>query len=167
MQRAGPRTTMAKYRFRLQKVMEARQCLEDQKKQDVAVAERVLDREKRRLLQLHAQGETCRREMLGQCSGPLDMQLEAMYRARFARLKKDIIRQGEAVEHSNQKVARERTALLECSKERKMLESLREKGLLECMRGWLKREQKETDDVGRDLFVRRANDAGSAHRRTR
>ncbi len=156
---------MARYRFRLQKVMEARQCREDRKKQDVAAAERILDREKRRLLHLQVQGEECRREMLGQCSGRLDVHREAMGRARFARLKKDIVRQSETVEHSNQNVSRERTALLEYSKERRMLENLREKGLLECMRGWLKQEQKETDDVGRDMFLRRPNDAGPARTR--
>ncbi|GEM_PF-584405 len=150
---------MAKYRFRLQKVMETRQCEEERKKQDVAAAQRILDREKRRLLQLRSQGQECRREMLEGCSGRLNVHREAMYRARYTSLMRNIHRQIEAVEHSNRKVSREREALLECSKECKMLENLKEKGLLECMRNLLRREQKEVDDVGRDMFLRRADGA--------
>jgi flagellar FliJ protein len=150
---------MAKYRFRLQKVMEARQCQEDRKRQDLAAAQRILEREKRRLLHLHSEGQRCRREMLEGALGHLDVQREAMYRARFTRLMRDIDRQVEAVEHSAERVCREREALLQCSKERRMLENLRDKGLLECVRAWLRREQKEVDDIGRDMFLRRPDDA--------
>jgi len=147
---------MAKYRFRLQKVMEVKQCAEDRKKQDLAAAERVLDREKRRLDTLTSEGDECRQEILERPSERIDVVRELAGRARFRRLKRDVNRQERTVEHSNQKVDTEREALLQCSKERKMLENLRDKGLLECMREWLRREQKEVDEVARDTFLRRS-----------
>jgi len=154
---------MAKFHFRLQKVMEARRSQEERKKQDVAVAQRTLDREKRRLLQLRSQGQECRREMLERPAGPLDIHREAMYRARFTCLMRDIDRQCEAVDHSRRRVDQERVALIERSKERKMLENLRDRGLVDCVRDWLRREQKEVDDVGRDVFLRRPGDPNPGH----
>lgn len=148
---------MPKHRFRLQKVMEAKQCAEDQKKQALAAALRVLDREERTLLDLHSLGEECRREVLERPAGRVDVAREQLYRARFNRLMRDISRQAETVEHSRRNVSREREALVECSKERKILEKLKEKGLIECMRQWLRKEQKETDEAGRYAFLRRPN----------
>jgi flagellar export protein FliJ len=150
---------MRKYRFRLQKVMDAKKCKEDRKKQDLACAQRMLDREKQILLHLQAQEADCREEMMNRPAGPLDIARERMYRARFRRLMRDIDRQCDMVDQSRNKVSEEREALIQCSKEHKMLENLKERGLLESMRQWIRREQKETDEVGRDTFLRKPNGA--------
>lgn len=148
---------MPKYQFRLQKVMEAKKSAEDRKKQDLASARRVLDREKQLLLHLHSQGEQCRREVLARLSGRLDVAEEVLYRARYSRLMGEIVSQAETVEHSEQHVCHEREELVRYSKERRILERLKEKGLLDYMRAWLRREQKETDEVGRRTFLRKSD----------
>ncbi|MBN1826864.1 MAG: flagellar export protein FliJ [Candidatus Eisenbacteria bacterium] len=146
---------MTKFRFRLQKVMNVKQCIEDRKKQDLAVAERTLEREERALSSLHDLEEECRRAVLEQRTGRIDIAWEEVHRARFDRLMRDICRQIEAVEHSRRRVSREREELVECSKERKTLEKLRENNLIEHMREWLRSEQKETDEIGRDTYLRK------------
>jgi flagellar export protein FliJ len=146
---------MPKYAFRLQKVMEAKKRAEDRRKQELAQAERVLGREQRVLRALRTRGEGCRKEILDGCEGAVDLGRESMSRARFAGLMRDVERQHEAVDASRRGVGRNREALVECAKERKILENLKEKGLLEHMRHWLRREQKETDEIGRDVFLRR------------
>jgi len=148
---------MPTYRFRLQKVMEAKKCAEDQKKQELAQAMRVLDREKRLLLALESRGHAARTDLLERDPGPLNVMQEARGRARFARLMDEVARQTAIVEHSEERVCFERDALVECAKERRILENLRERGLLQCMREWLRREQKDTDEVGQQVFLRRTN----------
>ncbi|MFH1278417.1 MAG: flagellar export protein FliJ [Candidatus Eisenbacteria bacterium] len=142
------------YRFRLQKVMDVKKHAEDRKKEDLAAAIRVLDREEQRLGDLHEKGEECRREMIRPTEEALDMAREKMNWERFHGLMEEILRQRKTVDHSRSRVDRERDALVEAAKARKTLESLRDRGLLEYMRNWLKREQKESDEVGRDTFLR-------------
>ncbi|MCK4546012.1 MAG: flagellar export protein FliJ [Candidatus Eisenbacteria sp.] len=139
--------------------MESKKCVEDLKKQDLANAQRVLDREKSVFLHLRSKGEDCRQEMLRRPPGPLDVIRESIHRARFARLMTDVDRQDQTVKHSSRRVCHEREDLVQCSKERRILENLKEKGLIGYMREWTRREQKETDEVGRDVFLRRANRA--------
>lgn len=143
------------YRFRLQKVMDVKKHAEDRKKEELAVAIRVLDREERRLGDLREKGEEYRQAMLRHSEEALDMSREKMNWERFHGLMEEILRQRKTVDHSQRRVDRERDALLEASKARKILESLRDRGLLEYMRDWLKREQKESDEVGRNGFLRK------------
>ena len=146
---------MTKFRFRLEKVMTAKQCIEDRKKQDLAVAERTLEREERALSDLHDLEEKCRRAMLRERTGRIDIAWEEVHRARFEHLMRDICRQIEAVEHSRRRVSRERDELVECSKERRTLEKLKERNFIEHMREWLRSEQKVTDEIGRDSYLRK------------
>ena len=79
---------------------------------------------------------------------------EELHRTNFDKIMKEICRQIQAVEESRQLVEQERDKLVECAKDRKTLEKLEQKGRLDHMREWLLREQKETDDIGRDLHLR-------------
>lgn len=145
---------MARYKFRLQKVMKAKQSFEDRQKQELADAQRILDGEEKVLDDLHAQEEECRETVLQHRRGRIDMVWEELHRTNFDKIMNEICRQIQAVEESRQLVEQERDKLVECARERKTLEKLRERGRLEHMREWLLREQKETDDIGRDLHLR-------------
>lgn len=144
------------YRFRLQKVMKAKKAVEDVKKEDLAAALRVLDREERRLGDLEEEGESFRREMVSVPGESLDMAREKMNWERFHRLMEEMGLQQKAVDHSRRRADRKRQELVEAAKARKMLEGLRDRGLLEYMRDWLRREQKECDDIGRDTYLKAA-----------
>ncbi len=135
--------------------MNAKKHAEDVKKEELAAAVRVLDREEQRLDDLHQMGEECRREMIQPPEEALDMAREKMNWERFHGLMEEILRQRKTVDHSRGRVDRERDELVDAAKARKTLESLRDRGLLEYMREWLKREQKESDEIGRDMFLRK------------
>ena len=145
---------MPRYRFRLQRVLETKEREEERCKLELAIAERRLGREERRLEEHFVEWERSRQEVLRPAARVLDLAREAGWRSYFEYLAREIRRQREAVKHCARNVTAARTELLEASKEKKALERLKEKGRLAFLREMDRREQKELDEIGRDLYLR-------------
>lgn len=145
---------MLRYRFSLQKLLEAREREEDEKKQDFAKAQRIFAREEERLGKYLLFWEECRREVLQRRDRKIDVAREAQWRSYFEYLAAEISRQRETVKHCSRKVEEARIALIKASKERKAIEKLKENEKIEYMRQVNILEQKELDEVGRDLYLR-------------
>ncbi len=156
---------MRRHRFRLQKVLEARERNEDEKKRDLARARRIFLREEKRLSDDLLRWEECRLEALRRREGKLDVVEESRWRDYFDHLAREIARQRETVKHCSRNVESAREALVRASTDRKVLEKLKETGMREFAREIDRMEQKENDDAGRDLFIRKARNVNTGENR--
>ncbi len=145
---------MAAFSFRLQKVLNYKQQVEDQKKQELFhllkifyEEEKVLHRLNELLLQTLSEFETKQ-------EGDLDIQELLFYSAYIARVNREIEAQREKLVKLAHKIEKKRGEVIEASKERKILEQLREKKYKEFQRTEGRREQKFLDEIGNNAYVR-------------
>jgi len=154
-------------RFRLQKVLDARQIVADRRQQELATALRTLAREQRVVEELSAEREACRRQALALRPGRLDWQGEQGLRAWIDRLTHRITRQRQAVEHCEQRVAERRAALVHAMVERKAIGNLRERHRERERRTQEAVEQRATDEVARTTHARHTASGWRARSETR
>jgi flagellar protein FliJ len=154
-------------RFRLQKVLDTRGIIADRRRQDLAVAERTLARERRSLNDLETECAAYRRRALEVRPGRLDWLWEQELRAWIDRLTRSITRQQQAVQHCEQRVAERRMALVDAMKDRKAIENLRQRHGERARREQEAAEQRETDEVARTAFTRRTGSGWKARSETR
>ena len=145
---------MEAYRFRLQKLLDVKKHLESRRKLELAKALRRLAREEQRLVEMHSKSEEWRRQKMERPARRLDLRQEELEWDRFRGLMEDIRRQTDAVKHSQESVARERKDLVARKMERRILDNLKKRGLIQHMREWLRGERCEQDEAGRDVYIR-------------
>lgn len=149
---------MQAWRFRLQKVLEARQTAEEKRRQELATALRVLEREQHRLTAFQHEFEMRRRDALEARAKSFDAQREMGYQAVLESIGKAIARQQVAITHCEQRVVAKRAALIQATMARKVLERLREKSRQAHRREVSFREQLEMDEMASAAFRRGQHD---------
>lgn len=139
---------MKRFRFRLQRVLDAKETEERQRQRDLGFAQAELTRQQAALLDLEqqlAEEEAVQREMVKRPVRAGD----ALMQHRWHReLRSRIRMQAEQVQKAAEKVEEARRILVEASKERRVLERLKERRLDEYRKAELTQMQNHLDDVG-------------------
>lgn len=143
---------MGPFRFKLEKILDYRGVLEEKAKQAFAEAKRVYAVEERRMLDLR---EALRASAERLCAGGLSVD-ELWLERRFGeRLKTDLEQSEARLMELARGVNRARLAMVERSKDRKLLEKLKENQARNHARESFLHEQKILDET---VVVRRGRD---------
>ena len=144
---------MKKFAFALQPVLEHRERIEDEKQQVVAVRRRAVDEAERELKRLNEEFRANSAELRGKHKD-LDADALRLYYAHLQFIDRCIVAQIRVVAERRVELDRARTDLLAASKDRKVVEKLkdrrREAHALEEMR----HEQNELDDTNARRYSR-------------
>lgn len=147
---------MRAFRFPLQRVLDARKHKEDLRKRQLAAAKEAELAEKERLRLLEQDSKQLRSELGCHVGRVVKASEMAMLYAYSRRLDRDIAQQKEVAGQAAELVAHKREELLISSKEKKVLEKLKEKmwdrhGVEEG-----REEQAHLDEVAARLYARKA-----------
>lgn len=145
---------MAAFNFRLQRVLHYKQQVEGQKKQELFhllkifhEEEKVLHRLNELLLQKLSEFETKQ-------EGDLDILELLFYSSYVARVNREIEEQQKKLVELSKRIEKKREEVIVASRERRVLEQLREKKYKEFLREEGRREQKFLDEIGNNAYVR-------------
>lgn len=161
---------MAIHRFPLESVLEVRRFREEECESALASAMRDLDREQRILRDLKAELYALRERMAeGRAAGPIALARILEQDAYLGVLCQRLDAQANKVQLQTQKVSEAREALLLASRDRRVVERLKERFEEELKRDRESREQHRVDELAsvRYLFRKRGDAAGSATRTSR
>jgi flagellar FliJ protein len=147
---------MKKFRFRLQKVMEYKEEIEKQRKLDLSKAKQRLYDEEEKLKRLQYQDSAYRKQIQEKGKAeridPREMDLYYQYlKALHVQMK----HQNGCIIEAKEVMEEKRKILLEATKERKILEKLKEKKHVEYNSDTARRERFVLDDVTSTAFARR------------
>ena len=138
---------MPKFFFRLQGHLDLKSKLEDQRKLEYGQAAADLERERAKLNALETQRTEALSAFREDINKNVKPQLAGVYNNYLNRLKESISLQADAVKQAEAEAERRRLALVEAMKERKMLETLKEKHYADYIKEQNLMEQKAADEV--------------------
>ncbi|HTU82497.1 MAG TPA: flagellar export protein FliJ [Candidatus Acidoferrales bacterium] len=149
-----------KFKFALQPVLEHRKRIEDEKQQVVAIRSRAFEEAKAELERLHEEFRACAGALheLHRRLGSEDLRL---HYAHLQFLDRTIEAQGRLVDERREALDRARGDLVEASKERKVVDKLKERRRVAFVAEEMRMEQKELDD-GNARRHARAHKSGEA-----
>lgn len=145
---------MAAFKFRLQKVLDYKQQVEDTKKQELFRLMKIFYEEEKILHGFHELLLKKLSEFEEKQQGVLDVLELLFYSGFIARLNDDIDRQREKLKQLAKQIEQKREEVISASKERRIMEKLREKKYGEFMKEESRREQKFLDEIGNNAYVR-------------
>ncbi len=145
---------MKKFSFRLQKVMDLREQKERMRQQELAASIR---QEKTQRIEVtrrkKAQLQYGEKIVAGSHSGG-DLSKTMLYRAYQDRLSKEISEESLTLQKWEKKTRRSRDILLEASRKRKTMESLKERGFAEYQKLEQREDQILTDETAARVYLR-------------
>ena len=147
---------MKKFRFRLQKVMEFKEDLEKQRMLVLGEAKKRVQIEEEKLRNLQHQDRECRNRVskkgMENRISPVEMNLHYRY---LKGLEDRMELQGDRIKKAEEEAEKKRQDLLVVTKERKILEKLKEKRLAIYTSELSKKEQFLLDDLASTNYIRR------------
>ena len=150
---------MARFRYRMQSILDIKLKMETQAKQNFANARNALDEELQRLETLKkrkAEYEERGRELL---EGTLNLKDISENKHAILRMDEFIFTQNGAVKRAEAKLETARQQLEEVMKERKTHETLKEKAFEAFLMDEKQRESKEIDELTSYLFAQKVGEA--------
>ena len=144
---------MPKFRFRLQKVLEVKRHKEEELQRALALTRRTLKKECSTLETLQIEQHTRFREVERRGTGEIDiteMQLNASY---LEGLTQRIVDQQTMIRQLREEEERRRSSLLEASKEKKILEELRDRKYVVFRAEMDQAEQVFLDEIGQHEYI--------------
>ena len=138
---------MPKFSFRLQGYLDLKSKMEDQRKQEFGQAMSVLERERGKLAALESQRTDTLSSFRKHVSGGVYPQRISSYNNFLTWLKDSINKQTNRVKQAEAEAERRRAALAEAMKERKMLETLKDKHYADFIYEQNSAEQKAADEI--------------------
>lgn len=138
---------MAKFRYRMQSILDIKLKMETMAKQDFASAKNALDEEEEKLLALKKRKEEYEIRQRQLLSGKLDFMEIAEGEQAILRMDEFIHEQKKAVARAEEFLEQKRQALEEVIKERKVQEALRQKAFEEFLEEEKAAESKEIDQL--------------------
>jgi flagellar FliJ protein len=147
---------MCAFKFRLEPVVSLRKQVERERKSALALARKDLGRKEARLVNLCEHKDDCQNQMGQEMSeGNLDVTGNLIYYAYIEKLADDIAAQAIEVKQSREDVETKRDLLLESSKEKKMLEKLKERMKERYIANAKKCEQGSLDETAGKAHIRK------------
>jgi len=142
-----------KFSFNLEPLLDYRKRLEELSKKDFAEAAAQLREEEERLVGLRRTYREASEEVDELKTSGRTHEL-GLYAAYLARLKTTIAGQEKAIEEARGELERRRGELLEATKEKKVVEVMRERSFEAFRKRERRRDQKETDELATTRFKR-------------
>jgi len=139
---------MKKFKFRLQRVLETKEGIEKQRQRELGAKQGELLRQQKKLSELKEELKEQNKSQREKVSGSASAGELVMLHRWQLQLEKQIVEQLVKVSTAEKAVEKARLVLVEASKERKVLEKLREKRFEEHKKISLSQEQNILDDVG-------------------
>lgn len=154
---------MTRFRFRLKTVLKMRQQEERQQQRRVAEVVRIREHFEGRLRELGEAKHHCVESLRALAeTGGLDMRRIASVRYYGSQLDFQQVEIHEKLRLVDQELERRRLDLAEASKQRQIIEKLRDRQVAEHRRSLEKRQQAVLDEVGNVQFVRKSKEADLA-----
>lgn len=138
---------MAKFKFNLQTVLKLKEQLEQNAKNNLGKATKVLEQEEKALEELFVYKEELIKSFKEKSKQGTNVQELINHNNYLLKLNKRIKNQNQNVDIARRNVDKQRQVLVEASREKKVLEKLREKKFEEYMKEEYKKEQKITDEI--------------------
>lgn len=135
--------------------MEFRQHLEKEKQRDLAQAKNKLQQEETKLELLNHTKDECQKETRQKKKDKINLKELSLYQIYLTKLHHQIKGQRIIVVRTEEEVEGRREELLEKSREKKVLENLRKGRLFSYKEEANRIEQKEIDELARDICLRK------------
>jgi len=144
---------MAQFKFKLQPVLRQREIIEQQRQRDVAAAECGAGGDCGRVEADGADGGRCadRSSARNQLVGPLNLSYLAGHRRFMIAMQRQGVAVAQKLEAAQKKVDAERVKLAEASKQRRIIEKLREKQQAEWLEAANRKETAALDEVAMQM----------------
>lgn len=150
---------MARFRYRMQSILDIKLKMETQAKQNFANAKNVLDEERLKLETLKRRKEQYEEESRELLSGSLSVMDIQTNRHAILRMEEFIVTQKGAVKRAEAGLEAAREQLEEVMKERKTHETLKEKAFETFLLEEKRKESKEIDELTSYLFAQKVGEA--------
>lgn len=149
---------MGAFKFRLDPVVSLKKRAEDRRKTELAHARKELGTKETHLVNLFEHRKACQKRIVPEleCSN-LDVPGKLVYYAYMERITDEIADQANAVEQSREEVESKRELLLASSREKKALETLKDRMKERFTRSAKKAEQASLDETAGKLHSRNGN----------
>ena len=138
---------MKKFNFRFQPVEDVKKRQEDQKREHLAEANKTLRGQEDRLADLHNLRDDCHRQIVKRTRGRLNAAELVLSNFYLQKVTGDIQRQRKEVSRSQKEVETRRETLIQTARERKMLESLKERERAAHLYKENRKEQAQLDEI--------------------
>lgn len=138
---------MARFRYRMQSILDIKEKLESQARQELAAAQAALREEEERLEALKERKAGYEEEAAGLLSGTLRVREIEENKTAILKMDEYILLQTERIKTAQKQVDRARERLQEVMQERKMHEKLREHAFEAFLDEEKKQEGKEVDEL--------------------
>ena len=138
---------MARFIFKLKSLLNIKTQMEDALKNELAKAIRCLEDEKGILKNFKEEQKKCMSEISSESSNGVTVDRLRAYSTYISFLKEKILKQAKKVKSAQQVVDKYREELIQASKEKKMLETLRDKQYNQYLKEQEKQEVKRIDEV--------------------
>lgn len=153
---------MARFRYRMQSILDIKLKMETQAKQDFAAAQMRLNEEEERLEALRERREGYERRAREQLLGHLNCRDMAENKDALLRMDEYIALQRLQVRDAEKRVEQARERLAEVMKERKSHETLKEKAFEQFLLDEKKQEGKEVDELTSYTYGQRRKEKAAA-----
>ena len=154
---------MRGFRFRMETILALRKQREELLQRQLADSQRALAAEEQRLQLIDEALKSQTKSFAElQMPGPLDMGRIRLESVRLAALESELSAQAGRVEREQKRVAEDREALLQASREKKALEKLRETLMLSFLHETARKEQKSLEEAATVRHVLRQMDRVSS-----
>lgn len=153
---------MARFRYRMQSILDIKLKMETQAKQEFAEAKMKLDLEEERLAALRERRENYERRAREQLMGALNCRDMAENKEALLRMDEYIALQLLQVREAEKKLEQAREKLAEVMKERKSHETLKEKAFEQFLLDEKKQEGKEVDELTSYTYGQRQREVAVA-----
>ena len=146
---------MKRFKFNLEKVLMYKRLREDILKRELAELQRRLEEERRRLLKLETKQREHLKELGAKVEGKVELREVLLYQEFIAGLGEDIEGQIDRIEELLAKLEDKRDELVGSSKEKRVLENLRQRRYDEYIYAADRLESKFLDEIGNGMEYRK------------
>lgn len=153
---------MSKFKFKLETVLKVRIRLEDLRKQELKVAEVRREQAKRQLLQRQQEAVETVNSYRNSCQQKLNLYVANHYHKYLLYQNKQVELADQHLQQCNGEVVKTRQRLVEASKEKKVVEKLKEKAYEAYKAEELHQEINFLDELGTNRFQRQDSDKGDS-----
>lgn len=150
---------MAKFRYKMQSILDVKLKMETQAKQEFALAKNALDEEEEKLEALYRRKNGYEEEAKKLLTGGLSVKDIRENKGALLKMDEYIKEQKVRIQIAETTVERARLKLQEVMRERKTQETLKEKAFEEFMREENRRESKEIDELTSYTYGQKASEA--------
>lgn len=144
---------MRKFKFRLESVLEFRKRKEDQRKKELGLLKQFLQKEQLFLKELEVKMIESQNKMQAQQHGTLNMESIMNYYYYLTNVKEKILNQIALIEELIARIEQKREDLITASKERKIMEKLKDNQYKEFRDMLEKWEAKAIDEMATNLYT--------------